>query len=261
MTERELEQAMEFLEGMELTLSDSYMSGAFLWTILLGVVAFGLTLFCAIVIKRARVLGVIAAVAQPIGLYAAYQSVSAYAELKFATRIYEFMEELEAKKLSSIDVDAEIEAFMTPMITELIFFVAWMVVAVACTVLLGIYMIMLIKVKPSAFGIVGLVMTGIKWVGFAPVSVYSMLLENMTEEGQILNDIAYRGLTILPILLIAILAILVLVRQKKGLEPAVAAVELPVIEQEDTLTPEAEATAAEEAIPAAETVSEEPKAE
>ena len=238
MTERELEKAMEFLEGVELNLSDSYMTSSMIWTVLLGILTFGLVLFTAIVIKRARVLGVIAAVAQPIGLFAARQSVLAYGELKFATRVKDFIADLETKNLSQLDAEAEMEAFMTPMITELVFFVAWMVVAVACTVLLGIYMIMLIKVKPSVFGIVGLVLTGIKWVVFAPVNVYGMLLENMTEDGQILNDIAYRGLTIVPILLITVLAILVLVRRKKGLIPVAETVEEPVAEAEDTLAAE-----------------------
>ena len=241
----DLEQAMEFLKTMELTLSESYQTSSMIWTVVLGILSFSLVLFVALVIKRARVLGILAAVAQPVGLFAARQSVMAYGELQFYTRTNAFIEKMDNGQFTQAQAEAEAKAFMTPLFTELIFCAVWMLLAIVCTVLLGIYMVMLIKVAPRAFGIVGLVLTGIKWAGFLPVNLYGLLLKSMTEEGQILNDIAYRGLTVLPILLIAILAILVLNQKKKGLIPATETAESPVTEPEETLESAPEESPAE----------------
>ena len=63
---------------IRLMLDESYLSSSLIFTIIFGLLAMALVLTAAIFIKRARPLGIVAAVAQPVGMFAVWKCVISF---------------------------------------------------------------------------------------------------------------------------------------------------------------------------------------
>ena len=71
-----------FFHGI--SLSEDYIASSTAISLMLGFLAFAFILFAAISIKRAQAFGIITAVLQPIGAFAATKAVSEFASLDYS---------------------------------------------------------------------------------------------------------------------------------------------------------------------------------
>lgn len=223
-------EAYSVIGDISLHLDDSYAITAFGTFILLSIVAFALTLFAAIAIKRARPYGIIVALAQPVGFFASMKYVLAYAQIDFSC--------LEIKKTSSVSMDdameklneALLEAFVTKIVPNIGELVVWSLVIFCVFVMTLIYLCLLIKAgygKGLAIG--ALVIYILQYLFVPAVNTLPMLLELGNSQIQSIWDIIHNFAAIFPLVLIAIQGIVVLAgnakaKKNSALEAAAAAV-------------------------------------
>ena len=214
---------------LNLVLSESYKSTAMLATVIVSLVAFALFLFAAIAIKKARPLGIVTAVMQPIGLFAGLQTVLAYSNIDFGDLV------VVAEGSSMDDVMSQLNDKMYESLMNILPNIAtyflWAMVLTVCTVVTLIYVIMLFKTKAKACAVVSMVLLLLRHFVIPPVSILSIL--QPTQEIQSIWDVVFRATFVLPALLIGIQGLVNLVTKGKktpAVAPMTEAEEQPVAE-------------------------------
>ena len=77
-------EAKSIIPDISLHLTEDYAAGAQKLALIMAILAFACVLFTAIAHKKARPLGIITAIAQPIGFFAAFKYVIAYGDIDFS---------------------------------------------------------------------------------------------------------------------------------------------------------------------------------
>lgn len=216
-------EAYSIIGDISLHLDEFYAASAFGTFLVISIVAFALTLFAAIAIKRARPYGIIVALAQPVGFYATMQYVLSYAQIDFSC--------LEMKVTSSVSMDDAMsklsekltEAFITNIVPYIGSLVIWSLVLLCVFVMTLIYICLLIKAgygKGLAIG--ALIIYILQYLFIPPVNTLPMLLEMGNSATQGIWDIVHNFAALLPLILIAIQGIVVLVGNAKAKKTAAA---------------------------------------
>ena len=238
-------EAHSIISDISLHLDESYAASAMIGMIIAAIAAFALTLFVAIAIKKARPFGVIVAVAQPIGLYAAMQTVLQYAKIDFSC--------LEITKTSSVSMDDAMnklntaigEAFVQQIFPQMLGMLIWGLVTTIVFVLTLVYVVMILKAKgkgnPKGLIIGSLVILIVKFLLVNPVEMFSLMLQKGSTSVQSTWDIVFRLIYLLPLILLAVEGIVTISAKSKAKNapaapvPAEAPAQAPV---EETAAPE-----------------------
>lgn len=220
-------EAYSIISDISLHLDEGYASSAMAGMILAAILAFALTLFAAIAIKRARVFGVIVALAQPVGLYAAMQMVLQYATIDFSC--------LEITRTSSISMDDAMaqlyealgEAFAVEILPQAIGLIPWLLVFMVVSILSLVYAILLIKAKGKGMAITAMILMIVKYLFFSPIEMLSLFMQQGSSTIQSAWDFVFRFVYLLPLFLIALQGIINLVANAKAKKAAAAAPAAP----------------------------------
>lgn len=232
-------EAKSIVPDISLHLSDDYAASAKSLLIIMSIIAFACVLISAIAVKKTRGFGIVVAIAQPLGFFAAYKYVLGYSQIDFSC--------LATTVTSSVSLDDamnKLRETLTVRITEeimpgLLAITPWSFLMLAAFVMTLIYAGMLKKDagKGKGLAVAALIITIVKYVLFAPINNFALLLGNATTETQTSWDPIYYLFSILPLVFIAIKGILVLTSKP-------APVSEPIVEAAPA--PEAEATPAAE---------------
>ena len=202
-----------------LILDETYAKSALIGMILFSIVAFAMVLLAAIFIKKARPLGIVAAIAQPVGLFAAMKCVINFAQIDFSSLYVTVTSTVSLDDAMSKLYEQVGENFMTKVLPNMYIFILWACVITVCTVITLIYAAMLMKGKGKALAVVALILLILRWVFLSPVEMIGMFIGDPSQDMQVLWDLVYRFLYILPALFIGIAG---LMNIKKDAAPAVA---------------------------------------
>ena len=215
----------QIVEAMNLMLDPTYKVIAVILTVLLSALAFGLTLFTAIAVKRGRVMGIIASVFQGLGLLIAQGMVFSFATVNFEN----YHVKAEASSAAMAEEKATemlFEAFLENQPYGLYIYVALSFVLAFCFIMSLIYFGFLFASRGRACGIIAFIIALLTVVAVPPVNLFLAWLNWLDMSSltfQYVQDAVFRTLYILPSLLISIQGIINLVatiRRKKALRKA-----------------------------------------
>ena len=207
--------AIIFDDLKNLVLDESYLGKAQLLTTILCVLAFGLMLYTAISIRKARPLGIIVAVLQPVGLFAAMKSVVAFSQVNFSAlslRTTGATEEEAMDKLTSELTDALAEVVI-PQMKQYNLFTAILAVV---TIVSLVYVIILLGAKARGYAVAAFIIMLLRTIFIAPVNVFSVLFGTASQSGQMAWDAFFGFAYMLPILLIAAQGLSNMIADKKA---------------------------------------------
>lgn len=226
---------------ISLRLNEGYRLIMGLLVALATVAAFALVLFTAIANKKGRIFGCITAVFAPLGILAAHQSVLNYAKLDFG-----FMGNLKATSTVSMnDAMTKLFEMLNERFAERILsspafymYLLWSAVAGFCTIITIVYTILLLKSKKgSGLAVGAMILVILKFLFIAPIQSFTAMAGYLkldlgallTGNIQMLWEGFYYAATLLPLLLIAVQALMCLLAAKKEAKASVAApAEAPV---------------------------------
>lgn len=211
-------QAISEIPDMTLCLNETFISKATTLMIIAGILAFAMVLFAAIAEKRARPYGIIVAIAQPVGLYAALQYVLQYAKMDFTC-----LQITVNSSVSLADAEAKLydqlaEVFVEEMLGHYIMMLLWGVVLLVVFVLTLIYICTQFKTKGKGLAVGALVILIVKQVLVCPVEMVSLLLGQGSASIQSIWNVFFTGCYLLPLLLLCVQGILKLAGKKTVVE-------------------------------------------
>ena len=234
-------EAKSIVPDISLHLSEDYAAGAKTLLIIMSIIAFACVLVSAIAVKKTRGFGIVVAIAQPLGFFAAFKYVLGYSQIDFsclATTV--------TSNVSLDDAMNKLRETLTVRITEEILpgmfaITPWTLLMLAAFILTLIYAGMLKKDagKGKGLAVTALILTIVRYVLFAPINNFALLLGNANTQTQTSWDPIYYIFSIVPLVLIAIKGILVLTTPKTA-PAAEATVEEPVAAPVAEEAPEAE---------------------
>ena len=237
-------EAYSKIPDISLHLTEDYAAGAQKLAIIMAIIAFACVLFTAIAHKKARPLGIITAIAQPIGFFAAFKYVIAYSAIDFSC--------LSMKTTSSISMDDAMNKLTTALserlaaevFPDLLATIPWSLLMLAAFIITLIYCGNLKKdatTKGGGLAVTALILSIVRFVLFAPINTFALLLGNGTAETQASWDPIYYLFSIIPLALLAIKGILALTAPKAApVEAAPAAETEPAPAAETEPAPAAE---------------------
>ena len=211
--------------NVDLVLDDTYIIIGYLITILLAIMAFDLMLFTAISIKKARPLGITVAIAQPIGVFAFFQTVLAYSKIDFSCLYITVTGKSQEDAMSKL-YDTMLENFVEEILPQAALFILWAFIAGIVTILTIIYAGMLFGAKGKVFAIFAFIILIGKHFLMSPVELISIYTGQVSQEIQSIWDVVFRFFIILPLFLLAVQGLINLLsnaKQKKKEKEALAA--------------------------------------
>jgi hypothetical protein len=216
-------EAKSFIGDISLHLTGAYKTIAIILTVLAAIVAFGLVLFTAISIKRARPFGILVALAQPVGIVSAMLMVFQYGKIDFSSLEMTVTSQVSLEDAMSKLYEQMGEVFIANILPQLALYIVLSVVLFVVTLLTVIYAILLIKAKPGTFSVIAMIVTLVRHFFIAPVEFITLFLMIGSPTIQTVWDLFYKGAYLLPLLLMAVQGILVLSRAAKAKKAAALA--------------------------------------
>ena len=216
-------EARSIFPNISLYLGDAYASTVLPWTIVIAVLAFAAALLTAIGIKKARPLGIITAILQPLGVFSAMQMVVQYGTIDFSGLVMTRTSTVSMEDAMSKLRAAYSEVFFSEIYPKMFAFTLWSILLLAVTIVTLVYVILLFKAKKGkGLAIAALILLIIRFVCCQPVEMMSVVLGNGSVTIQSAWDHFYHFAYFLPLLLIGIQGIVNLVGAKKKPAPAIA---------------------------------------
>ena len=221
-------QAKSMISDMTLYLKEGYAEKALIGTIWASVFAFIFVLIAAIAIKKARPLGIIVALMQPVGLYSAMRTVLAYATIDFSS-----LEMTVTSKVSMDDAMSKLyeklgEKMLSDVFPGVLAMTPWLLLSLTTFIMSLVYFINISKKPTPGSGLAkaALIITIIKYVLVSPIETFSLLLEKGSSTIQSAWDVVFHLLYLIPLLFIMIQGIVNFSANAKAKkQPEVAAVE------------------------------------
>ena len=221
-------EAKSIIGDISLHLDEAYADGAKTLMIVMSIFAFAFLLFAAIAIKKARPLGIIAAIFQPIGFFSAMKVVLGYAQIDFSCLEMTFTSSYSMDDAMSKLQQALIEKFTDVIFPQMIAILPWAFLMFVTFIITLIYSIMLIKAKGKGLAVTALILIILRYLFVSPIELIGLLLQSGSAKTQSAWDVVFYLACTLPLFLMAIQGIINLASKK---EPVVeAAVEAPVAE-------------------------------
>ena len=226
---------MQIWGGIDEATLKSMTTTAIVWAI----VFLAATVFVALTVKRGTAIGIASGIVNALSIALTPKYLESFHELEFFKTIYGTADELD-------DLVAEYYAQQIP---KMITFYAVTFLMLAGFILGLVFIIKNLSASPKIVAIIALVLQIVRYVFIAPIKYTAMFTGSITIEEQISQANTYYIFTVLPALLLVVLAVIALVNKGKG---TAAPVEAPAAEAAPVEAP-AEAPAAE-AAPVEETV-------
>ena len=194
-----------------LKLDESYARLSMIGAIVVGILCMIFIALAVVFIKKNRPMGIVAAIAQPIGIVASAKCVTSFAAINFE-RLYSL------KATSSVSMDDAMnklyekmgEVFMEEMFPDFMAYMIWAAVLTVTTVLTLIYICSLFGTKAKTFAVVSLIFIILRWV-MPPIDMLNLYREIFPLYGdlemqmvQTVWDVVYRFIYVLPPLFIGI---------------------------------------------------------
>lgn len=214
-------EASLFTDIKNLVLDEGYFNTSFIITIILSVLAFALCLYTAIAIRRARAMGVIVSVLQPIGLFATFMAVRVFSNIDFtclALTATGSSKDDAVDKLSEMVAEVFIEQVFPQLITALFLTAVLGVV----TILTIVYSGVLFGAKGKGFAIGAFIILVLRFVLIYPVDIFGISFGTASQTTQSILDFVFRVMYILPLILLASQGLTVLLANKKAKKAAPA---------------------------------------
>lgn len=208
-----------------LILSPEYLSSLLLPTILLGLLAMALVLVPAILVKKGRVYGIITAIAQPIGLFAAMKAVTSYSAIDFSSLICSVTSSVSMEDAMSKLYAKVWENFVANVWPGFSQYLIWVLVLAVVTIMTIVYAGMLFKAKGKGFAIFAFILLILRHLFIAPVEFITLFMGQGSEAVQTVWDLVFRFAFILPLILIAAVGLFNIKKAKE--EPAKPAAPAP----------------------------------
>ena len=217
-------EARSIFPNISLYLDKAYPFDVFPWTIIMAILAFAAVLLTAIGIKKARPLGIITAILQPLGVFSAMQMVIQYGTIDFSGLVMTRTSTVSMEDAMSKLRAAYAEVFLSEIYPKMFAFTLWSILLLAVTIVTLVYVILLFKAKKGkGLAVAALILLIIRFVCCQPIEMLSIVLGNGSITIQSAWDHFYRFAYFLPLLLIGIQGIVNLVAAKKS-KPAPAIV-------------------------------------
>ena len=213
-------EAKSMVGDIGLKLGKDYLEMAMILMVLTAILALGLALFTAIANKKARPLGIVVAILQPIGVFAAYKSVITYADVDFSAlemtvKSTKSMEDAMSKLYEKLG-----ETFFDKILPEMMSYMFWAMVLAAVTIVTLVYIILLMKGQSKGLAIGALILLIVRHFLIAPVDLMGVLFQWDTQGAW---DMLFRLFYLLPLILIAIQGLMVMIAKKNGADVVVEA--------------------------------------
>ena len=227
-----------------LVLDPAYAGKAITSSLIVGFLAFALILFAAIAIKKGRALGIIAAILQPIGAYAAAKSVIEFGNMDFSSLNIKVTASTQQAAMDAF-MDKYTDALMTKIMPQMIMCIIWGMLLTVVVVITLVYIVTLLKAKAKGIALFALIVAILR-LFVSPINVFAILLNQANAATQSVWDLLFRAVFILPAFLVAIQGIINLASKDKPATAEAAPVEAAPVEAAPAVE-EAPAEAAEEA--------------
>ena len=209
-------EAKSIIPDISLHLTEDYAAGAQTLAIIMSILAFACVLFTAIVHKKARTLGIITAIVQPIGIFSAFKYVMAYSAIDFSCLAMTV-----TSKVSLDDAMSKLRAALSEKLAEevlpdLFATIPWSLLMLAAFILTVIYAGMLKKDTTGGKGlaVTALILSIVRFVIFQPTNNFALFLSKATAETQASWDPIFYIFTMIPLVLLAVKGVIVLTSRK-----------------------------------------------
>lgn len=207
----------KMLKNFNLVLTEEYIKSAAIKAIIIGLICAACFALAVVFIKQSRGLGVTAAIMQFLGMFAASKFVVSFSKIDFSKFVVveygSSYEDASNKAMDSL-MDAYIEAI--PAYAGL---TIWNLLILASAIFSVIYIAKIMNSGIKALGVSALILTIARFL-FSPVQVFSLFTKGgLSLVAQMKWDGFYTFVYILPALLVAALAIINFVKEKKNPAP------------------------------------------
>ena len=211
-------EAKSFIGNIGFNIPEGYGVLLSVAAILLGLAAFAFVLFAAITIKRARPLGIVAAIAQPVGFLAAALGFISYGNIDFSSLAITVQGSTEAEAMDKL-YGLLINAFVDNVMPQFVVYMLLIGIYQAVSVITLIYFIMLTKAPSGkALGIVAMILAIIRIAAIGPIEPITLYVEISSFGIQAVWNAFFNFVFFLPTFLVAIQGMLNIfynVREKK----------------------------------------------
>ncbi len=196
-----LEFLIEFLENLQLRLTDEYILSSTILSIVVGLLACGCMVVAAIFMKHNRIYGPIAGVMQIVGAFSVQKMVHIFLEMDLFRQVTIYGEDMEDLASNVEDFYAEyfmdlLEGMVPMYLFSFLMMGAW---------IMGlIFIIRSMSRMPKVFPVLALLVHIFRYVFVMPYDIITPFFEKLTVEAQTRCDVLYYFLTLLPFLLVMI---------------------------------------------------------
>lgn len=207
----------QMLKRFNLVLTEEYIKSAAIKAIIIGLICAACFALAVVFIKHSRGLGVTAAIMQFVGLFAASKYVIAFSKIDFSKFVVieygNSYEDATNKAMNSM-MDTYMEvlpAYAGMMI--------WSLLLLAAVIFSLIYIVKIMNSGIKVLGVSALILTIAKFI-VSPLNAFSLFTKGgLSLATQMKWDGFYTFIYILPALLVAALAIINFVKEKKNPAP------------------------------------------
>lgn len=215
-----------FSADMNLNVSESYISLSYIVAIILGILALGLCLFTALSTKKARPLGIIASVFQPIGLLSFVQMIVEWSKLDFGILDFRVTSSTASGAIEEYQrrATALIEEYM---ISHIYSYVILSFLLLASAILTVIYISRLSKLPGRGFGIGATVLLIVNQV-LVQVFWWISALAAPSQGLVMFWETFYRLLLMVALVLLALQGVMLLAAKKKPAVQEAAAIQTEI---------------------------------
>ena len=225
-------EARSIFPDISLYLGEAYADKVLPWAIVMAILTFAVALLTAIGIKKARPLGIITAILQPLGVFSAMQMVVQYGTIDFSGLVMTRTSTISMEDAMSKLRAAYTEVFLSEIFPKMFAFILWAVLLLAVTIVTLVYVILLFKAKKGkGLAVAALILLIIRFVCCQPVEMLSVVLGNSSATIQSAWNHFYHFAYFLPLLLIGIQGIVNLVDAKKKKPAPIITAQAPSVEE------------------------------
>ena len=230
-----IETYQQVISRMQIQLSEEYISSSLTTAIIIGVIACALIIFTAIISKKSVGFGVVA------GIFALIGSIGNHFAVVYfhSTEFFKIITATGSNTSDAYDnLNEALAEYYAEQLPRMGIYVVANMLILAGWIMSLIFIIKMLKVKPKVFGVFALIIHILRYVAVASTDAITPVLTQgpITEAIQKSQDFKVYLMTLLPLALVAIAALINMAKSKKApaapeAAPEEAPAEAPVEEQ------------------------------
>ena len=233
---------VRYFENLETYLSPEYLKSSLTTAIIIGILGAALIIFASIMTKKGLVLGIITGIMQIVGSFSAQK----IAHLTLSIDFYR-VETIYGSSQAEINQKTEqfYKTFFNDAMSNIVPLCIFSMLYMVSWILTLIFIVKALENRPKVFPAFALVFQIVRYAFVAPYNAFAPALGPMTEAAQKSHDVRYYLITLLPLVLLAVGALLTFFKNKKQNSVTDAPVE--VVESVEPVAVAAEEAPAEAA--------------